>query len=62
MNSIFKAKKMQYKNAAFFIIIICGESFAARLERSSFCGAKRNKKAGVEDGNAAQKRLLRSSQ
>jgi hypothetical protein len=53
---------MQYKNTAFFIIIICGVSFAARLERSSFCGAKRNKKAGVEDGNAAQKRLLRSSQ
>lgn len=25
-------------------------NLAARLERSSFCGAKRNKKAGVEDG------------
>jgi hypothetical protein len=34
--------------AGFFI-----ELHAARLERSSFCGAKRNKKAGVEDGKAA---------
>jgi len=25
-------------------------NLAARLERSSFCEAKRNKKAGVEDG------------
>ena len=29
---------------------------AARPEWSSFCGAKRSKKAGTEDGKAAQKK------
>ena len=31
---------------------------APRLERSSFCVAKRSKKAGVEDGNWRQKKKL----
>jgi hypothetical protein len=31
---------------------------AARLERSSFCEAKRNKKAGAEGGNSCHKKIL----
>ena len=36
--------------------ILKRNTITPRLERSSFCGAKRNKKAGVEDGKRRHKK------